>query len=348
MKLWHADKKEDKIKDDLLREVYEANLRISGQKTAHNHRRRKKRNILVLSMVFLLAIIISYTFFNYFALRPHPPLQAIESPLLKPANANRTAVPDSNQAVNPFPSPGYASFLKELPIPLRKVFGLKVKTILIDPGHGGYYQGTIGKSGLKEKDIALDIAKRLRKRLKKHGKYEILMTREEDVTLSLDDRIAFANSSKADLFISLHLNYFPNKPVNIIETFYFGPHTDNEDLLLAEKENKDTGYTLKDFTEIIGNIKNTLKTQESHSLAFFIQKSLYRNISRQNKESRNRGIKTAPFIVLLGVEVPSVLTEVTCLSNIDEEEKLTKADYREKIAGYLEEGIVNYLNKNPE
>jgi N-acetylmuramoyl-L-alanine amidase len=242
--------------------------------------------------------------------------------------------------------PQYTTFLSNLQMPLRRIFGLKVKKILIDPGHGGDDLGAVGQLGTKEKDITLDIARKLRERLRKHPGYQILMTREDDITLPLEDRIEFANYCGADLFISIHINYIPNVPISIIETYYFGPHTDKAALLLAEKENKGTEYTLKDFKEIILNIENTLKTQESRALALYIQKSLYRNISRENKNIKSWGLKTAPFIVLLGVNIPSVLTEVTCLSNADEEKKLNQEHYREKIAGYLEEGIVSYLNKN--
>jgi N-acetylmuramoyl-L-alanine amidase len=199
--------------------------------------------------------------------------------------------------------------------------------------------------GTKEKDITLDIAMKLRDRLNKHPGYQILMTREKDITLSLNDRIDIAKSCGADLFISIHINYIPDRPINTIETFYFGPHTDKSSLLLAEKENKGTEYTLNDFKGIIRNIEDTLKTQESRSLAYFIQRSLYRNIRKENKDIKNFGIKTAPFVVLLGVDIPSVLTEVTCLSDIKEEMKLNTGYYRKKIARYLEEGIVNYLNK---
>ena len=200
--------------------------------------------------------------------------------------------------------------------------------------------------GTREKDITLDIAKKLRDRLEKNKDYQILMTREEDITLSLEDRIEFANSIKADLYISIHVNYIPSRPINAIETYYFGPHTDRASLKLAEKENMGSQYTLSDFNEIIKKIENTLKTQESILLARSIQNSLYKNIKKQNRSSVNFGTKTAPFIVLLGVDVPSILTEVTCLSNRREEEKLNNEQYREEIAGFLEEGINNYLVKN--
>ena len=125
-----------------------------------------------------------------------------------------------------------------------------MKLILIDAGHGGEDPGTTGKLGTKEKDITLDIAMRLRERLQRYRGYQILLTREKDITLSLNQRIDIAKSCQADLFISIHINYLPNRPINTIETFYFGPHTDKESLMLAEKENKGTEYTLNDFKGI--------------------------------------------------------------------------------------------------
>ena len=133
------------------------------------------------------------------------------------------------------------------------------------------------------------------------------------------DRINFANSHKSDIYISIHVNYIPNKPINTIETYCFGPNKDKRTLLLAERENQGSQLTMSDFKEIIQEIGNTMKSQESSLLALSIQKSLYGNIKKQNKDVENWGVRRAPFIVLLGVDTPSVLTEVTCLSNQQEE-----------------------------
>ena len=346
MKFLGLERKEKKIKGAMFKEVLKDNLRMA-EKAGNNHRpQRKKKKLVIISSASFLAILI-YFLANNFAFLEQTHSQDIRSRSFKPGVYSRQSDLESKKTggSNLVP-PHYTTFLRNLQMPLRRVFGLKVKKILIDPGHGGEDLGAVGKLGTKEKDITLDIARKLRERLKKHQGYQILMTREEDVTLLLEDRIEFANYCGADLFISIHINYIPNAPISIIETYYFGPHTDKEALLLAEKENKGTEYTLNDFKEIIQNIENTLKTQESKSLALFIQKSLYMNISKQNKNIKNWGLKTAPFIVLLGVNIPSVLTEVTCLSNINEEKKLNKEHYREEIARYLEEGIVSYLNKN--
>ncbi|MEI6614352.1 MAG: N-acetylmuramoyl-L-alanine amidase [Chrysiogenales bacterium] len=237
----------------------------------------------------------------------------------------------------------YQPFLSQRDIPLRSLFGLKVRTIVIDPGHGGEDPGTSGQSGTREKDITLDIAKRLLQRLSRYDGYHILLTRTQDETLSLESRIEFANSQNADLYVSIHVNNIPNRPYSIIETYYFGPNSDRSALLLAEKENSGTQYTVSDFKVMVQKISNTLKYQEAKVLARSIQKSLYGNMHRSNDNIHDYGVKKAPFIVLLGVDMPSVLTEVTCLSDREEEKKLNSEVYREDIARFMEEGIIQYL-----
>jgi len=238
----------------------------------------------------------------------------------------------------------YLSMIGGAGVPLKQMFGLGVKTIVIDPGHGGTDPGAEGKLGLKEKDITLDIAHRLRERLRSR-KLNTVLTREDDGTLPLHARTEFANSMRADLFVSIHVNYLPSRPINIIETYYFGPSEDKEALSLAVKENADSHYRLGEFKEMIEKIGDTLKLQESRKFASLIQQSLYLNIRQQNSGVLDYGIKRAPFVVLLGVEMPGVLAEVSCLSNKEEELKLYTARYREDIARYLESGILNYLGK---
>jgi len=345
-----SERRKNKIKGAILRDIFEDNLRMAGE-AGNKQKQPKRRNFVVIASLSVL-LILTYVLLSQFTLLERNRSRDIQAGFFKSPVINRDSdktfneIGESNSSLPP--PAQYNTLLNESRMPLRKIFGLKVKRIVIDPGHGGEDTGAIGKMGTNEKDITLDIAWKLRRRLKRYGEYQILMTREKDRTLSLEERVEFANSSGADLFISIHINYIPNKPLAIIETFYFGPHTDKQTLLLAEKENKGTGYTVNDFREIVRNIENTLKTQESNSLALFIQKSLYKNIHKQNKNVRDWGIKTAPFIVLLGVEIPGVLTEVTCLSNTEEEKKLNREHYREKIARYLEEGIVGYLNKNKD
>jgi len=227
--------------------------------------------------------------------------------------------------------------------PLMAVFGLDVKTIVIDPGHGGTDPGAIGAQGTMEKDIALDIALRLRDRLRKSGHYRILMTRDADSTLRLNQRVEFANENQADLFVSIHVNAFPDVRVKTIETYYFGAPPDPAAIELAKLENTDSQYGMGDFKSMIKKIAHTMKHQESAALATSIQHSLFHNIHKLEHRMRNFGVKTAPFVVLLGVDAPSVLAEISCITNVDEEMKLNTPAYRAKIASFLEKGVQDYL-----
>jgi N-acetylmuramoyl-L-alanine amidase len=225
------------------------------------------------------------------------------------------------------------------------MFGLKIGTIMIDAGHGGTDPGTVGKMGTMEKDVTLDIAKRLEAHLAKIGGLHVLMTRRDDTSVPLDERVALAQKAKADLFISIHLNYLPRKPFNIIETYYFGPSNDEKALTLAKQENAGSEYGLSDFKEVMEKLSKTMKLQESKEFAESIQAHLFENSRKKSHDIRNYGVKRAPFVVLLGVDVPAVLAEVSCLSNSEEEKELSSESHRENIAGYLAAGIFDYLNK---
>ena len=237
----------------------------------------------------------------------------------------------------------YELMLSQLGLPMADLFGLKVQTIVIDPGHGGIDPGATGPQGLKEKDVALDIARRLRDKLTSLGKYRVLLTREDDRKVYLKERVAFARENHADLFVSIHLNSVPVRSVDYVETYYFGPYTDQRSLDLAKTENSDSDYVMGDFRKVIAKIGDTMKTEESKTLAISIHKHLYASLKRLNTDLVDAGSKTAPFVVLLGVDVPSVLVEVSCISNMAEETRLARPGYRDRVAGFLETGIVEYL-----
>ena len=230
-------------------------------------------------------------------------------------------------------------------VSLAQLFGLGVKTIVIDPGHGGKDPGTVGKTKLYEKDVVLSIAKKLRDKLVARGGYEVLLTRETDETIALSDRVEFANANGADLFISIHINYSVSKG-SFIETYYFGATDDDKVRDLAKRENADSHYEYGEFKEIIQKIGDTLKFQESRQLAHSVQTHLYGRMKKLNKHASDHGIKSAPFVVLLGLDTPSILTEVSCFCNPEEEKRLKTSAYQENIAAFLEKGIVSYLNKN--
>ncbi|HEY7218361.1 MAG TPA: N-acetylmuramoyl-L-alanine amidase, partial [Candidatus Binatia bacterium] len=224
----------------------------------------------------------------------------------------------------------------------RTAIPLSVKTIVIDAGHGGE-PGAISESGLTEKEITLDVALRLR-RLLQQGPFEVLLTRDSDRRLSLDKRVSFANGNKADLFLSIHVNSMEPHSIRALETYYVGPTDDPATLKLASRENKESEYSLSDYRKILEKIYVDARRDESRSLARAIHGQLFHSLKKVNPELENRGVRTAPFVVLIGTQMPAVLVEIACLSNDDEVELLTKPDYRENIAQSLAQGIRRYAN----
>jgi len=377
-----ADRKTLKLKRAILKEVYTENSEaLRGGAWLLHRRRRETRPSFgerVLPFVITLLVLLPLASVGMYFLYPQS-LAAIGLGWLKkmpPAQVSVVSVEnvDTSQAAGlsqpfsreepvqekgPFPeaqsegellftnSPeNYHGLVDPKDVSIAALFDLAVKTIAIDPGHGGRDPGAIGRSGLMEKEVTLDIARRLRDRLERHLSYRILMTRDDDVTLSLKDRAEFANEKGADLFISIHLNSIPAKPLMIIETYFFGAQADQQTLEIAEKENQGSEYLMTEFRGMIMKISDKFKQQESEILARSIQRNLFLNIRHQNGTAVSRGIKSAPFIVLLGADMPSVLTEVSCISSQEEERKLADPAYREEIAGYLEGGIVQYLEKS--
>jgi len=226
----------------------------------------------------------------------------------------------------------------------RAALPLTVKRIVIDPGHGGKQHGAISESGVSEKDITLDIALRLR-RLMESAPLEVLMTREIDETLQLEQRVDFANANNADLFVSIHVNWMEPREIRPLETYYVGATNDPALIKLARIENRDSGYSLADYRRLLDKIYLDTRREESHRLAKTINAELYRSLSQINPELENRGVKMAPFAVLIGTQMPAVLAEVSCLSNEEDVKLLTNADYREKIAQALLRGILSYADK---
>jgi len=162
--------------------------------------------------------------------------------------------------------------------------------------------------------------------------------------LPLDKRVAFANENKADLFVSIHVNWMEPHTIRALETYYVGPTDDPAALKLASRENKDSGYSLSDYKKILDKIYVDARRGESRTLARNVQSQLFRALKPDNPELESRGVKTAPFVVLIGTQMPAILVEVACLSNEEEAELLTKEDYRENIAVALARGIRSYAN----
>jgi N-acetylmuramoyl-L-alanine amidase len=223
------------------------------------------------------------------------------------------------------------------------VFPVAVRRVVLDPGHGGDSQGTRAPLGLVEKDVALDIAGRLRRLLEADG-FEVLMTRSEDQEMTLTERAGFANRSQADIFISIHLNWFEDRAARGVETYYLGPTNDPYLKGLAAVENRDSGHSMADIRPLLERIYAGVRQDNSRKLAESVQASLHRSLGKVSPGLDDRGVKAAPFIVLLDTEMPAILAEVACLSNDEEARLLTRPLYRQYIAEALAAGIRSYAD----
>ena len=225
---------------------------------------------------------------------------------------------------------------------LTRALGLKVGRIVIDAGHGGQDQGTEGPKGLLEKDLVLDVAMRLGKLIEDRMGAEVIYTRSDDTFIPLEQRTALANEKKADLFLSIHANSSPYPRIAGIETFYLNFSDSKEALDVASRENASSQKSIFELQDIIQKITLHDKAEESKEFAGRVQAALYAFSAHNVPGEKNRGVKKAPFVVLIGASMPSVLAEIGFLSNPREEALLKKPDYRQKLAEALYRGVTRY------
>jgi N-acetylmuramoyl-L-alanine amidase len=227
---------------------------------------------------------------------------------------------------------------------LVRALGLKLTRVVIDPGHGGHDQGTAGPHGLLEKDVVLDVAQRLGKLIEDRMGAEVIYTRDDDTFIPLQARTALANEKKADLFLSIHANSSPVPPVAGIETFYLSMKGTKYAMDVASRENASFEKSVFDLPELVAQIAKNDKAAESKEFAERIQAALYAFSAHNVPGSKDRGIKSAPFVVLIGAHMPSVLAEIGFLTNAKEETLLKKPDYRQKLAEALYKGVSRYAD----
>ena len=227
---------------------------------------------------------------------------------------------------------------------LTRALGLKIGRIVIDPGHGGHDTGTIGATGLMEKDLCLDVALRLGKIIQQRlPGAEVIYTRSDDSFIPLEERTNIANEAKADLFISIHANSSQDRAARGIETYYLNLKGSPEAMEVAARENATAQENVHDLQNLVKRIAQTEKIEESRELAEDIQDSLSKRIQKSAKTVRNRGVRKAPFVVLIGADMPSILTEISFLSNPADEKLLKQPEQRQKVAEGLYQGVVSYL-----
>ena len=226
---------------------------------------------------------------------------------------------------------------------LTRMLGLKVGRIVIDPGHGGHDFGTTGSGGLLEKDLVLSLALQLKKLIEENMYGEVILTRDDDSFVSLEERTAIANSHHADLFISIHANSSRYRSISGVETYYLDFAKTAAEREVAARENASAASTVSDLENMIKKIAQADKSAESRELASILQKSLYSGTRKLFPSAQDRGVRRAPFVVLIGANMPSVLAEVAFISNPKDEKALNKERNQETLAKALFSGIEKYI-----
>ncbi|MDY6950848.1 MAG: N-acetylmuramoyl-L-alanine amidase [Thermodesulfobacteriota bacterium] len=232
---------------------------------------------------------------------------------------------------------------------LAKQLALGVRRIVIDPGHGGKDCGAIGyDKDVMEKHVTLEVSKRLAKKLRKRIGCEAVLTRDRDVFLSLEERTAIANTTNGDVFVSIHANAHRNKKVRGVETYLLNLATDSEAIMVAARENATSTKNISDLETILNELMKNAKVNESSRLARKVQEAIVKTLKGKYKRTKDNGVKQAPFYVLLGAEMPSILVEIAFISNPEECRLLNTAAYQEDVVDGIVTGIEEYIKEiNP-
>jgi N-acetylmuramoyl-L-alanine amidase len=253
----------------------------------------------------------------------------------KTAGGSTTAVADATPARAAVPTAdGETSLVRAL--------GLKIGRIVIDPGHGGHDSGTLGVDGIEEKDVVLDVALRLGKLLHDRLGAEIIYTRSDDTFIPLETRTAIANKAQADLFLSIHANSSPEASARGVETYYLNFTSDPTALDVAARENAVSDQSIHQLSDLVKKIALKDKIAESREFASDVEGSLYAGLQKGNAGLKDRGVKKAPFVVLIGANMPSILAEISFVTNPKDAEQLRDPEYRERVAESLYKGVARY------
>ena len=226
---------------------------------------------------------------------------------------------------------------------LVRALGLKVGRIVIDAGHGGHDSGTLGPGGIEEKDVVLDVALRVGKLLHQRLGAEIVYTRSDDTFIPLETRTAIANKAQADLFLSIHANSSPEPSARGVEAYYLNFTSDPGALDVAARENALSSHSVHQLSDLVRKITLKDKIDESREFAADVDSALYAGLKNGNPGLHDRGVKKAPFVVLIGAQMPSILAEISFLTNPQDAEQLREGSYRERIAESLDAGVERYL-----
>jgi N-acetylmuramoyl-L-alanine amidase len=268
---------------------------------------------------------------------------------IKPRAAGTLAPPPSkssarNKRVESFPDVREASPTANGDRSLIRALGLKIGKIVIDPGHGGHDTGTIGLNGLEEKELVLDVGRRLGKLLQARLGADVVYTRKDDTFIPLETRTSIANQEQADLFVSIHANSSRDSDARGVETYYLNFTSSPESLDVAARENAASDKSIHELQDLVKKIALKEKIDESREFASNVQRALHTGLATKSPGIRDRGVKKAPFIVLIGANMPSILAEISFVSNPGDERRLRTSDYRQRIAESLYRGISKYVS----
>jgi len=271
---------------------------------------------------------------------PPPPTARLASPKTRSAR-NLKSAHDQAEEMGPASIPETPRDGQQS---LSRALGLKIGRIVIDAGHGGHDTGTIGPTGLMEKDLCLDVALRVGKLIQQGlPGAEVVYTREDDTFIPLEQRTVMANDARADLFLSVHANSSPDRKARGIETYYLNFTGSSDAMEVATRENALSENGVHNLQDIVNKIARNEKIGESRDLAGTIQDSLAKRVENSNRGDRSRGVRKAPFVVLIGANMPSVLAEISFISNPSDEQWLKKPESRQRVAEGLYRGIETYL-----
>jgi N-acetylmuramoyl-L-alanine amidase len=227
---------------------------------------------------------------------------------------------------------------------LQRALGLKIGRIVIDPGHGGHDSGTLGAGGIMEKDIVLDVALRLGKLLQDKLGAQVIYTRSDDTFIPLETRTAIANKAEADLFISVHANSSQDETARGVETYYLNFTSQPDALDVAARENAVSDQSVHQLADLVKKITLKDKIDESREFAADVEKGLYEGLHKGNEGLKDRGVKKAPFVVLIGANMPSILTEISFVTNGKDAAQLRTPEYRERVAESIFKGVAHYTS----
>jgi N-acetylmuramoyl-L-alanine amidase len=275
--------------------------------------------------------------------QPNQPSRYASTPRPTTSRTNDD-VPPAEAGAPGISAPEPAPAAQHTPNSMVRALGLKINRIVIDAGHGGHDSGTLGPGGLQEKDVVLDVALRLGRLLKQRLGADVIYTRSDDTFIPLETRTAIANQAQADLFISVHANSSPDASARGVEVYYLNFTSSADALEVAARENASSDESIHQLSDLVKKIALQDKINESRAFADDVDSSLYAGLDQGNPGLKDRGVKKAPFVVLIGANMPSILAEISFLTNPDDAGELHQPQYRQRIAESLYRGVSRYVS----